>query len=161
MAGRHIAVVVLLFAISVLLTGCGGGAGSQTQSFVQRVQGDWIGTVHDPSRTDAVKCEVSISGSAVNGKIQASDGTVLGMLRGTVNEDGTVDVNFEYEGEAEGENGTIEPDGDNGQSGENEQSGGDNGTIELDDENELVDIHFEGRTAGGATRSIAIALSRR
>jgi hypothetical protein len=158
MASRHIAVVVLLFAISVWLMGCGGGAGGHTQTLVQRVQGDWVGTVHDPGRPAATKCEVTISGSAVNGKIQASDGTVLGTMSGTVDEDGSVDVNFEYEGESEGENGTIETGGDNGQSGQDEQVEGDGGTIE---ENEQIDIQFEGTAGGDGTDAIQIALSRK
>jgi len=158
MAGRYIVAAVLLIGVSLSLAGCGGG-GVHTQTLTQRVQGDWVGTVHDPGRPAAVLCEVTISGSAVNGTIQASDGATLGAMHGTVNEDGTIEVNFEYEGESQGDNGTIEPGGDNNESGQDEQVDGDNGTIEENEEDGEIDIHIE--TGAGGGDSIEIVLARR
>ena len=161
MASRHIVWAVLFLGVSIFLMGCGGGGGFQTQTLAQRVQGDWVGTVHDLSRTDAVKCEVTVSGSVVDGKIEASDGTILGTVHGTIGDDDAIDVDYEYDGEEQGDNGTIEPGDENDQSENGEQAEGENDTIEVDEDNEQIDMHVVTSLGGQAAHSIEITLARK
>ena len=108
MASRYVVVTILFLALSVSLIGCGGGGGQTQTTSTQRLQGNWVGTVHDPNRPAAVKCEVTISGSTVDGNIEAADGTVLGTIHGTLGDNDSIDVDFEFDGQATGENGTID-----------------------------------------------------
>lgn len=144
MARWYIAIAVLLLAVSVFLSGCGGGGGQTQTTSTQRLQGNYVGTVHDPSRPAAVKCEVTISGSTIDGNIEDVDGNVLGTIHATLNDDDTIDVEFEYEGQSEG----------------------DNGTIEVNDENGEIDINIESNNegeseSGDTTDSVTISLTRK
>lgn len=142
MARWYIAIAVLLLAASIFLAGCGGGGGQTQTISTQSLQGSYVGTVHDPSRPAAVKCEVTISGSTIDGNIEDVDGNVLGTIHGTLNDDDTIDVNFEFEGQSEGDNGTIEV--------------GDNGDIDINFES-----NNEGESESGDTiDSVTISLTR-
>ena len=138
MASRYAVAAVVLLAISVFLAGCGGGGGQTQTTSTLSLQGDWVGTVHDPARPAAVKCEVTISGSTIDGNIEDVDGNVLGTIHATLNDDDTIDVNFEFDGQSEGDNGTIEVD-DNGE----------------------IDINIENNDGGEATDSVQLCLTRK
>ena len=143
MAIRYIVIAALLLSVSISLIGCGGGGGQTQTTSTQRLQGNYVGTVHDPSRPAAVKCEVTISGSTIDGNIEDVDGNVLGTIHATLNDDDTIDVEFEYEGQSEGDNGTIEVD--------------DNGDIDINIEN-----NDEGESENGdTTDSVTISLTRK
>jgi hypothetical protein len=141
MARWYIAIAVLLLAVSVFLSGCGGGGQTQTTSTLS-LQGSYVGTVYDPARPAAVKCEVTIFGSTVDGNIEDVDGNVLGTIHGTLNDDDTLDINFEFDGQSEGENGTIEVN--------------DDGDVDINFEN-----NDEGESeSGDTTDSVTISLTR-
>lgn len=110
---RYIFAAALLLAVGII-AGCGGGTG-EAPSPTQRLQGEWVGTINDPTRPDAAKCMLIISGSDVEGEVQSEDGTVIGTIHGTIDEEGNIEVEFEYEGESEGENGTIRIDDETGE----------------------------------------------
>ena len=138
MANRCAIIAVVFLAVSMLLAGCGGGGG-QTQGPAQRAQGSFTGTVHSASHPNVVKCELTISGSVVTGTLQTADGTVVGTVNGTIDEDGSIDVNYEFDGDAQGENDTLEVNDDNGhisiQSDDSDEGPEDDSTdIDLDQE---------------------------
>lgn len=128
MAVRYIFAAALLLAVCIFIAGCGGG-GSTAPSLTERLQGEWVGTVNDPSHPNAAKCDVTISGSDVEGEVQSEDGTVIGTINGTVDDEGNITFEFEYDGESVSENGTIGIDDETGDVGIDIDEGGD-GSIE-------------------------------
>ena len=147
MTTRYIFAAALLLAVCISIAGCGGG-GSTAPTLTQRIQGEWVGTVNDPSRPNAAKCDLTISGSEVEGEVQSEDGTVIGTIQGTVDDEGNIDVEFEYEGQSEGEIGTI---GIDDETGEVDIDIGDNddGTVDGGEDGSVGDGGEDGQ--GGET----------
>lgn len=117
MASRYSVIVVVFLAVSMFLGGCGGTAAGLIKSLAQRAQGTYIGIVRSLIHPNAVIGEFIISGSALTGTLETADGTVVGTANGTMDEDGSIEVIYKYEGEAECENGTLQVNDENGQIG--------------------------------------------